>query len=91
MFFIGDTVKVAALDHFRWATSGKAGKTGRIKKIDIGDSSIKVIYDDGDFEGDYDWFMPNEIIPFRQSFTSVGEAVDFLISNGYRVTLEKLQ
>lgn len=86
MFSIGGQVMVANLETFRWAENHWRGKVGKVIALDSLDGSYQVGFHDGIRV----WFNADEIIPVHQSFTSVGEAVDFLISNGYRVTLEKL-
>lgn len=87
MFFVGDTVKIAESDQFRWTLPTKAGKIGKIEEIDSSDGSFYVCFNDGTCV----WFEADELVPMLKSFSSVGEAVDFLIGSGYRVTLEKLQ
>lgn len=87
MFGIGSKVMVGNLETFRWAEKHWRGKVGEVRDVDSFDGSYYVCFNDGS----HIWFNADELIPMHQSFTSVGEAVDFLVSNGYRVTLEKLQ
>ena len=87
MFSIGGQVMVANLETFRWAEKHRRGKVGKVIALDSSDGSYQVGFNDES----HVWFEADELIPVHQSFTSVGEAVDFLISNGYRVTLEKME
>lgn len=87
MFSIGANVMVANRGTFRWAEKHWAGKVGKVIDVDSFDGSCQVCFNDRSLS----WFEADELVPMHQSFSSVGEAVDFLIGSGYRVTLEKLQ
>ena len=91
MISLGSKVKIKSKPEngFRYAPNRSAGAVGEVVDVDLHDGTIFVKFSTLDLS-EY-WYTEDEIHVFSNNFADVGSAVDFLISNGYRVTLEKLQ
>lgn len=91
MIALGNKVKIKSKPDggFRYAHSRTAGEVGEVVDVDFHDGTFLVKFSTAGLSEH--WYIEDEIHVFSNTFTDIGSAVDFLISNGYRVTLEKMQ
>lgn len=87
MFKVGDFVKIKNLRQFRFAGANYCGVRGKVDNVDDSDNSVRV--DLGSGLGEV-WFLISEVEAEMPSFESVGKAVECLISQGFKVTIEKV-
>jgi hypothetical protein len=85
MFNIGDDVQVRLRDTFTFAEYQRAGSRGVIVSIDHRDETILVEFKPNDRV----WFRHWELESLNEDITTVGQAIDFLVKAGYKVTIEK--
>ena len=85
MFKAGDAVQVKILDKFSFAKCSRRGSKGTIFSVDHRDGAILVQFDTMDRV----WFRPSELENLNEEITTVGQAIDFLVKAGYKVTIEK--
>lgn len=91
MFKVGDTVRIKNLKTFHFVSgSSWRNLTGKVIVVDESDDSVQV---DFGFEIGQHWFLTSEVESEVESemtsFESVGKAVEYLISQGFKVTIEK--
>ena len=86
--FIGQTVMIRPLTEYKYTISQRDGKEGEIQKFDPADGSYWVHFDNPS-EGS--WYLPTEfeIVSGNPDITTIGQAIDFLVKAGYKVTIEK--
>ena len=87
---IDDTVRVVRpVDGFKWRSGSNAydGKIGSVVIVDGSDNSVMVKFG----SVDYGWFSTSEVehVSVPVPDTTVQSAIDFLISQGYDVTISK--
>jgi hypothetical protein len=85
MFKTGDEVQVKLLDKFSFAEYYRGGSKGTIFCVDHKDGTILVQFNTMDRV----WFRPSEVEKLNEEITTVGQAIDFLVKAGYKVTIEK--
>ena len=73
------------MDEFEWAGSRLANSVGEIVQWDERDDSYKIKFTDGSDT----WFKFYEFEVVNFELDSVESAVNYLISKGYEVTLNK--
>lgn len=84
--FIGQTVKILPCAGYKYTNRQRGGQEGEIQKYDSADESYWIQFDN---EGS--WYSPEEfeIVSINPKITTVGQAIDFLVKAGYKVTIEK--
>jgi hypothetical protein len=85
MFKAGDEVQVKTLDKFSFAEYYRGGSKGTIFCVDHKDETVLVQFN----ITDRIWFRPSELEKLNEEITTVGQAIDFLVKAGYKVTIEK--
>jgi len=89
---IGQTVKILPCTGYKYTSRERGGQEGEIKDFDPSDESYWV-----EFENNYGistdgcWYCPDEfeVVSINPKITTVGQAIDFLVKAGYKVTIEK--
>ena len=89
--FIGQTVKILPFAEYKYTIRQRAGQEGEIQKFDPADGSYWVHFGNQYDESEGAWYSPTEFESMQGNFeiTTVGQAVDFLVKAGYKVTIEK--
>ena len=84
--FIGQTVKILHCAGYEYTHRQRGGQEGEIKEFDPSDGSYWIQFDN---EGS--WYSPEEfeVISINPKIATVGQAIDFLVNAGYKVTIEK--
>ena len=82
---IGTKVKIKDLDDFEWSWVGRKGAHGEIVQRDQIDNTYKIKFTDESES----WFKFEEFDIIYSELDSVESAVNYLISEGYEVTLTK--
>lgn len=83
MFKVGDKVRVKDLPIF--SSSYYRTMPGKVVAVDSSDNFVRV-----ELGFDKIWFLNSEVEFDMMQFDSVGKAVECLISQGFKVTLEKV-
>lgn len=83
---IGQTVKILPYTEYKYTNRQRGGQEGEIQKFDPSDESYWI-----QFDGEGSWYSPDEFetADFNPKITTVGQAIDFLVKAGYKVTIEK--
>ena len=90
--FIGQTVKILHCKEYKFTSRQWAGQEGEIKDFDPSDESYWVEFENNyGFSVDGCWYSPDEfeVVSINPEITTVGQAIDFLVKAGYKVTIEK--
>lgn len=83
---IDDTVRIVRPScDFKWAHHAYDGKIGSVSVVDESDNSVMVNFGSVDSV----WFLMSEVEHVSVPDTTVQSAIDFLIGQGYDVTISK--
>ncbi|HET8685814.1 MAG TPA: hypothetical protein VFM18_04025 [Methanosarcina sp.] len=84
-FYVSQKVKCVFREGygtFRFSSPYRNGFKGKIKEYDFSDDTYCV-----EFENDFAWFLPSELKAIETNVDmTVEEAIDFLVSKGFKVS-----